>query len=263
MSIKSTVLSAECPACGSGLQSEPVEILGPRSLLQCESCDLQSWVPADRPDASWYEAAYQGRDQRLMPLEPGHRFFLTGNYIPKAGLLLDVGCGTGNFLIAAQTAGFQVTGIELDRSAAEFARQHLGGGEVCSYPLEAYIREYPQNKFDVVTCFEVLEHQDRPREFLQGVKACLKAKGWIALSVPNRDRWQKGVEVLDYPPNHLTRWNVRALRNLLSGQGFEVVSIYEEPVGIRRGAQVLSMGLRTGLVARLTGGSRPSFRDLV
>jgi 2-polyprenyl-3-methyl-5-hydroxy-6-metoxy-1,4-benzoquinol methylase len=42
-------------------------------------------------------------------------------------------------------------------------------------------------KFDVITFFEVLEHQDKPREFLEMVKGFLKGGGYIAGSVPNRD----------------------------------------------------------------------------
>lgn len=41
-------------------------------------------------------------------------------------------------------------------------------------------------KFDVITFFEVLEHQDRPREFLERVKELLKPGGWLAGSVPKR-----------------------------------------------------------------------------
>ena len=80
-----------------------------------------------------------------------------------------------------------------------------------------------------------------------------RSGGYISLSVPNRGRWQKGVETLDYPPNHLTRWSPLALRNFLEKNGFEVLSMKEEPLNIRRAAQVLSMGLRTGLVAKIAG----------
>jgi 2-polyprenyl-3-methyl-5-hydroxy-6-metoxy-1,4-benzoquinol methylase len=41
----------------------------------------------------------------------------------------------------------------------------------------------------VITFFEVLEHQDKPREFLEMVKGLLKEGGYIAGSVPNRERF--------------------------------------------------------------------------
>jgi 2-polyprenyl-3-methyl-5-hydroxy-6-metoxy-1,4-benzoquinol methylase len=43
-------------------------------------------------------------------------------------------------------------------------------------------------KFDVITFFEVLEHQDKLREFLEMVKGLLREGGYIAGSVPNR-KW--------------------------------------------------------------------------
>jgi hypothetical protein len=70
------------------------------------------------------------------------------------------------------------------------------------------------------------------------------------------------VETLDYPPNHLTRWSPRALRNFLERNGFEVLTMRQEPLGIRRTAQVLSSGLRTGLVSRVAGEQPPVLADL-
>ncbi len=214
------------------------------------------------PDVTWYEAAYQGRDQRLMPLEPGHRFFLSRKHIPKGGTLLDVGCGTGNFLAAAGASGYEVTGIEFDRKAAKFAREHLGLKAIFTGTLEEFAEKPGQEKFNVLTFFEVLEHQDKPRDFLRQVKRCLKNDGHIALSVPNRERWKKAPDVLDYPPNHLTRWNTRSLSGFLRAQGFEVIGIEQEHVGVRRAAAVLNSAVPTGMVARLTGAAPPAPSDL-
>jgi SAM-dependent methyltransferase len=205
------------------------------------------------PDVTWYEAAYHGRDQRVMPLEPGHRFFLSKHHVPKGGTLLDVGCGTGNFLAAARAKGFEVTGIEFDRNAAQFAREHLGLRSTFSCTLEEFAEEHPQEKFDVITFFEVLEHQDKPLGFLRLVKRCLKEDGHIALSVPNRERWQMAPDVLDYPPNHLTRWNARSLTGLLRAEGFAVTGIHEERIGVRQATGVLNSAVRTGMVSKLAG----------
>jgi SAM-dependent methyltransferase len=77
------------------------------------------------PDARWYEQMYGGRDEKLMPLKPGHQYFLADPLVPGHGELLDIGCGTGNFL-AARTASYSVSGTELDRNAARFAKERLG-----------------------------------------------------------------------------------------------------------------------------------------
>ena len=211
-----------CPACGRPAESAPLEHARDAALYGCVGCDLHFWHPAKMPDASWYEAMYQGRDNTAMPLEPGHLFFLGDPQAPKAGRLLDMGCGVGNFLAAARDAGFDVTGIEPNQNAVRFAKEHYGLRNVFAGVPADLQKTHPLDKFDTVTFFEVLEHQDNPQAFLDTAKSFLKDDGFIALSVPNRNRWQIGNDPLDYPPNHLTRWSPAALRNFLASSGFEV-----------------------------------------
>jgi SAM-dependent methyltransferase len=251
-----------CPACQNNIGNQCVEVFRQTRLYSCSHCGLHFWHPLDMPDSAWHEAVYAGRDQRVLPLEPGHRFFLSDPRAPGAGRLLDIGCGTGNFLLASRAAGYEVTGLELNQNAARFARERLGISEVWALCLEEFVRAPRKERFDVVTFFEVLEHQARPRVFLALVKSCLREGGYVALSVPNRARWQKGIEVLDYPPNHLTRWDTRALYNFVRAEGFDILSIREEPLGMRRAAQVLSSGLSTGMVAVVAGTPPPTPADL-
>lgn len=215
------------------------------------------------PDARWYEQMYGGRDEKLLPLEPGHKYFLSDALAPRGGKLLDIGCGTGNFLAAACDAGYEVTGIELDRNAARFAKERLGLQNILPLTISEFAEQYKGEQFDAVTFFEVLEHQAAPVEFLQKVKACAKPGGMIALSVPNRERWLTGPDVLDYPPNHFLRWNAGALRKCLGAQGFEVISIREQPAGLRHTAQMINIALRTGMSRAAAEEASKSFRDMM
>jgi SAM-dependent methyltransferase len=215
------------------------------------------------PDARWYEQMYGGRDESVLPLEPGHKYFLSDSLASRGGALLDIGCGTGNFLAAARYAGYRVTGIELDRNAARFAKERLGLERVLPLTISEFAAQHPQEQFDVVTFFEVLEHQAAPVEFLQNVRARVRAGGLIALSVPNRERWLTGPDVLDYPPNHFLRWNAGALKTFISEQGFEVLSIREQPAGVTHTAQMVHMALRTGMTQAALGETSASFRDVM
>ena len=215
------------------------------------------------PDARWYEQMYGGRDQEILPLEPGHKYFLADALAPRGGALLDIGCGTGTFLTAARDAGYRVTGTELDRNATRFAKERLGLERVLPLTIDGFVEQFANEKFDVVTFFEVLEHQTEPAEFLRNVKACLKPRGTIAMSVPNRERWLTGPDVLDYPPNHFLRWNAAALRKFLGAQGFDVVSVREQPAGLRHTAQMIDMALRTGMMQNAAGRAPASFRDVM
>jgi len=252
-----------CPACAEASKEAAIERYGRYELFGCGVCGLQFWEPREMPDARWYEQMYGGRDENLLPLEQGHKYFLADPLAPRNGELLDIGCGTGNFLAAARDAGYGVTGIELDRNAARFAKERLGLQRVLPLTISEFAEQHAKERFDAVTFFEVLEHQAAPVEFLQKVKACVRPGGVIALSVPNRERWLTGPDVLDYPPNHFLRWNAAALRKFLSAQGFAVLSIREQPAGLAHTAQMMHMALRTGISQAAAGEASTSFRDMM
>ena len=254
--------SCHCPACGRAAESAPLAHSHQSALYACAGCDLHFWHPLKMPDAAWYEAAYQGRDSTVMPLEPGHIFFLDDPQAPKNGRLLDMGCGTGNFLAAARDAGFDVTGIEPNQNAVRFAQQHYGLRNIFAAVPADFQQAHPLERYGMVTFFEVLEHQEDPQAFLDTAKCFLNDDGFIALSVPNRNRWQIEDDPLDYPPNHLTRWSPAALRTFIESNGFEVLSLREEPLKAHRAAQILSTGFRTGLLTRVAGERPPALSDL-
>jgi SAM-dependent methyltransferase len=251
-----------CPGCGHVASGTVIERFGRCECFAC-ACGLHFWNPREMPDARWYERVYGGRNVRLMPLEPGHKYFLTDPAAPRGGKLLDVGCGTGNFLAAARNTGYDVSGTELDKDAARFAKDQVGLPHIFPLSILEFIQQHPDKTFDIVTFFEVLEHQATPAAFLEGVRSCVRPRGYIALSVPNRERWLTAPDVLDYPPNHFLRWNMKALKSFLSAHGFEIVSVREQPAGLTHTAQMINMSFRTGLSRSFGGQAAPSFQELI
>jgi SAM-dependent methyltransferase len=133
-----------------------------------------------------YVAFHEGVGTRLREY---HKAFF--KYFPSnvRGKLLDVGCGDGRFLRHAKEQGFEVWGIDFDKKSVENVKRNLGIETVFAMSLEEFY-EYAKErglKFDIITFFEVLEHQDKPREFLEMVKGLLKEGGYIAGSVPNKE----------------------------------------------------------------------------
>jgi SAM-dependent methyltransferase len=240
----------------------PRERLHTFSLYQCGQCGLQFWHPMRMAGQAWYETAFMGRDQSMESLRVWHKYFLQdARRMAPGKKLFDIGCGTGNLLAAARRLGFSVAGTELDRNAARLAKELLGDVPVYGLALSDFAREHSE-KFDVVTFFEVLEHQDRPREFLRLVRSCLKPGGYAGLSVPNRARWRYAREFVDIPPSHLTRWDAPALRTFLENNGFEVVHVREQPVNVAYAAGLISSHLRTGLVGMLAGERHRTLTEL-
>jgi len=258
-----TLAPACCPICDRAAAGPALETQGNYSLFSCPRCELQYWNPRVLPTAEWYELMYSGRDAKLLPLEPGHKYFLSDPKAPKSGDLLDVGCGTGNFLTAARDKGFRVSGTELDRSAANFAHEKLAVENIFPFSIIDFAAQHPAAKYDVVTFFEVLEHQADPAAFLKSVASCLRPGGYIALSVPNRDRWLTGPDVYDYPPNHFLRWSEAALCNILQRFGFQILSVQQQPIDFPYAVSMINLALRSGLTKKVTGREDIFFRDLM
>jgi len=194
-------------------------------LLECAACDVQFFDPMKNPGAGWYEENYRFRDL----VEPqavnwNHRQFLKETTIPP-GRLLDVGCGTGSFLGAAQKEGWQVTGLDFNEAGVQAARARLGIADVHAWTLDEFLRQRPGEQFDAVTAFEVLEHVDEPRLFLEQCFQVTLPGGYFAVSVPYRERWPRWNEAWDEPPHHMTRWSKRALLAALARTGFQAADL--------------------------------------
>src|SRR2546422_247819 len=128
------------------------------------------------------------------------------------GRLLDVGCGSGQFLAQMQQLGWEVMGVEPDPVAAGVAHRmfHLN---VASGTLEG--ARLPESSFDVVTMNHVIEHVPDPIGSLRECNRVLREGGRLIVVTPNVDslghrffnRSWRGLEV----PRHLQLFTLQAL----------------------------------------------------
>jgi SAM-dependent methyltransferase len=149
----------------------------------------------------------------------------------RAGVALDIGCGDGAVLSRLAEAGFDPNGIDLDEKSIQVARGKFGLGKVSAATLEEYSRECRKRelRFDLITFFEVLEHQDDPRGFLSQVLTLGKPGCVVAGSVPNRDRFlarlDRRLSDGDLPPHHFLWFSARSLTRMLQDAGLHDVTI--------------------------------------
>jgi SAM-dependent methyltransferase len=98
--------------------------------------------------------------------------------IPEKGKLLDIGAGTGEFLLIAKNNGWKVKGIEPDENARELAKQK----GIILVPDSSSIND---EKFDVITMWHVFEHvYDLNNQILELEKLLTKG-GLLIIAVPN------------------------------------------------------------------------------
>lgn len=158
---------------------------------------------------------------------------------PQPAQLLDVGCATGLFLNAMRQYGWQVTGVELSPYASEYARRTFGL-DIITGALET--AHFPDNIFDVVTLWDVLEHVIDPKMTLVEIGRILKPGGLLALSLPNPlafEAYLFGSSWVGWDrPRHLHLFTPTVLKNYLQDTDFHLESI--ESLGGRLGLTLLS-----------------------
>ncbi len=220
-------MTIRCPACAAETGHLFREVCGPYRIFRCLTCGLEFSDPMRaHPDDPSIALIYEGRQACVgQYLGWFHEDFLRAVPAPR-GALLDIGCGTGDFVRAACDAGYRAAGIDMDKEAITAGKAYHGDIPLLCMPVAEYFGKDTRT-FEVITFFEVLEHLEAPRDFLSTVRSRLTSGGWIGLSVPNNDSPLLGVyrrltRVIDYPPHHLTRWSKQAITQILKTTGFSV-----------------------------------------
>lgn len=102
--------------------------------------------------------------------------------------VLDVGCGCGfHDVVLAELPGVdEVVGIDSSAKSIEVANREYAHARVTRRVDD--ILSMPAGEFDLVTSFQVIEHMDRPGEFLRACALQARTGGHVAVVTPNRRR---------------------------------------------------------------------------
>ncbi len=230
-----------CNLCGN-TEWETLEQMTDIKVVRC-SCGLVFVTPA--PAERTLQAAYS--DDYYRPWGEQHvrvqiwktRMASIQEACPAQGKLLDVGCGTGDFLDLARTEGWDVSGTEFSKSACALVQQK----GISVTQGEVWDASFPSGAFDVVTCWHVLEHVMDPKRVLEECFRVLRPGGWLVLATPNvHDHifrfayaMTRGARPPLYEPDerevHLFFFSTKTLTALVQLANFHVVRL-----GFDRGA---------------------------
>jgi SAM-dependent methyltransferase len=144
----------------------------------------------------------------------------------QSGALLDLGCSSGSFLAFMRSASWKLYGIEMSAEGAREAEAHSQAQVFVGNILDAH---FPSESFDVITCFDVLEHLYEPRRVMARVAQWLKPGGIFYVLVPNVDSaegrvfgsYWHGLEL----PRHLFHYSPESLKFLAESVGLREVSL--------------------------------------
>jgi len=215
------------------------QLPGDFAWFRCPTCEVLFLNPRPTPESieAYYPSAYAAYrpaidDERWALMRWKRRRNLRHHITAvtsreENGRLLDIGCATGNYLSEMRKLGWDVTGIELQTEAANYAKNrykiNVFNGDLLAF-------QSPTNKFDVITMWDVLEHTHYPLKILAKANDLLKPGGLLIFSIPDpngKEATSFGPAWIGYDsPRHLYLFHNENLRLLLQKSGFE----FEEQV---------------------------------
>ena len=218
--------TGRCLLCNS-TEGRQVMQEGAYVALKCD-CGLIFIDPA--PDDSAF-------DQRL---DPHHRVYYSGPAKARAkwvskfknkGLLLDVGCGHGEFAKAAIAQGFTVEGMEPADSRAKHAESGLGIKVHRSFIEDNTVQK---NRYDVVFHVDMLSHFPDPIKSLQAMGKLLKSDGVICFEVGLHETlspfWRR-FSGRGNMPAHRWFYGSESVRHVLDKAGFKLIATRRYNIG--------------------------------
>ena len=205
------------------------------SLQKCVGCGHV--VTSPRPNGeslgSYYPESYYGSEGKRFntSLEKVVQYFRTRiadavtSHFDMAGRVLEVGSGRGTLLAELARRGWEAFGTEYSASMAETTVNNFGV-TVYNTPNLADC-QFPDEHFDVIICYHVLEHMPEHQETLREMRRISKQNGLLLLAVPNfggaMSTWSKEQWFAIDVPRHLGHFSPATLKRSLDESNFSII----------------------------------------
>jgi SAM-dependent methyltransferase len=254
---------------------------GPYRLVRCDRCNLvfQDPQPSEEVlarsyyhDPGFSEALLGTLRQITLQRAREKLPLIQAIGAARPGLrVLDVGCSSGAWLEVAASEGMVAAGVEVGETTAEGARGR--GLDVRTGTLEQAFPDGSEERFDLITFWDVLEHLRDPRRELTIAAGLLAPGGLVAATFPNVQGWYprathrllaKRTGVWEYPelPVHMYDFAPDTARRLLDRTGYRAVALrtMAAPFQFYRETSLSPDQLGRGRRARLLRGSFEALR---
>ena len=214
------------------------------NIVRCRHCGLVYATPRDKNVAAIYENSADDNFYLRTGAERKEAFVclldeleVISGLAEKRGKLLDVGCGYGFFLDIAKERGWEEYGCELGRNQSSFAAKNHSR----VFNKELSDCGFPENFFDAIALYDVLEHLTSPSAFIKIIRKILKTEGWLVINMPNFSSWSSKIMGRFWhglARMHLYYFTPKTIRKFLSENNFKIVKITPHKMVIRLGAVV-------------------------
>jgi 2-polyprenyl-3-methyl-5-hydroxy-6-metoxy-1,4-benzoquinol methylase len=231
----------QCPICNNTNHKLLYE-LEKGQLIKCKNCDVVFYTPQPSPEE--LIAFYNSLDYREYYLNSAMTEQLLNKfrykqliefvkkYAPhilekKEKFYLDIGCGEGDLLKIAQEDNWNITGTEIaltnDKKESNLLNNSIIIGDILSLNL-------PENYYDLITIYHVIEHLIDPIATLQKIRTLLKPDGIAFIETPNigsigaKLRGKKWSHII--PPEHIIYFDNNSLKYALKTAEFSKYFIF-------------------------------------
>jgi SAM-dependent methyltransferase len=180
--------------------------------------------------------------------------------------LLEVGCSHGDFIYQARGAGFAARGVDLSETAVGEANRRMPG-------VATLDSSFADDSLDVVAAFGVIEHMERPDQFLDQVARVLRPGGVLIVETPAQESVhhhvlflrgrlapERDADVGIHPGARIFEFGRRSWTTILRDRDFEVLQIEPRSTPMREllaknsTDSILRAGIvGVGLLERVTG----------
>jgi SAM-dependent methyltransferase len=229
--------NSRCPVCESDHITYAFQACG-RRLDECSSCSLLflNPQPSVAELSGIYSTGYLLGDaendlQRAAALKRASARLLIGLACEYCGCgegkgrkLLDIGCGVGHLLAEAQSAKFQVTGVDVSKELLDQATHNAPGAELHLGAVENL--DLPHTIFDICVLADTLAHVPNPMSVMKTVWKLLKPGGTILVATPSLESFTSRImreKWLEFKTEHLFYLSPSNLHLLLYKSGFDSI----------------------------------------
>jgi 2-polyprenyl-3-methyl-5-hydroxy-6-metoxy-1,4-benzoquinol methylase len=209
-------------------------------IVKCSNCGLIYVNPRLKPEIV-IKSYSEDSDETFISQAKGREatfikcLKIIEKYAPQKGKIIDIGTAGGSFIHIAKQNSWEVYGIEPNKWLCNWSKKH--------YNLDIkqgtlFNANYPDNYFDVITLWDVLEHTPNPKKVLIEINRILKKGGLLVVNYPDIGSWiaklmkSKWVFLVTV---HIFYFTKRTIRIILQKTGFK-------PLRIKPHFQKLSLG---------------------
>ena len=201
------------------------------TIYSCGVKILNRFVPQDD---NFYDEGYRfgvkfGRQHMVNTKRVINFTKLISKYLPDKGKLLDVGCAEGATLHSLKVNGFKVVGIEPSEPMVNFGREELELTENEIFQGYYKFSTFPNNYFNGIICYHVIEHIKAPKEFLENFFRHLVGGGYVFLSTPSAELSMNYFELtgrnLNFHDGHLILTSTKKYLEFITLIGFQIIDV--------------------------------------